>query len=271
MKVACIQPKILKNRVLCYNEIERILKNLLETHKNCDIVCLPERWVPFFRDQAQNFQKQRGNDYKFISRLAKEYKINFISGAIWEKRPRSRPFITCYLFDKYGEEIGRQDKIHLYGYERENFKSSKELKIFNINNTYRFTILICFDMAFLETPRLASENGADILFSPTQIRADGMDNWYVYLKARALENRIPIVACNSFGNYYRRKFPGNSKIISFQSGKISPSKLKIIEAPINSSGFIFDDIDLAFPKKLRKIRFNEKIDKNNIKVKIINN
>jgi predicted amidohydrolase len=126
-------------------------------------------------------------------------------------------------------------------------------------------------MAFLETPRLAVENGSDILFSPTQIREDGMDNWHVYLRARALENRIPIVACNTFGNYFRRKFLGNSKIISFESGKISPSKLKIIEGPFNSSGFIFDDIDLDFPKKLRKIRFNEKIGKKNIKVKIINN
>ena len=271
MNIACIQPQIFENRTKCYNEIERILKELLKEHNNCDIICLPERWVPFFRDSAQNFQDQRGNDYFFIKNLAKEYNIKFISGAIWEKRTNSKkPAITCYFINENGEEIGRQDKIHLYAYERELFEPGKELKLFKLNNSYNFTILICFDMAFFETPRLSVENGADILFSPTQIRDDGMKNWYIYLKARALENRVPIVACNTLGKYLKRNFLGNSKIISFYAGHISPSKLKIVEAPINSSGFIFDKMDLQFPRKLREIRFNEKIEKNNIKVKIIN-
>ncbi|MEE9377222.1 MAG: carbon-nitrogen hydrolase family protein [Candidatus Lokiarchaeia archaeon] len=271
MRVACIQPQIYKNRAKCYDEIERILKELLREHSKCDIICLPERWVPFFRDSTLNFQDQRGNDYLFIKNLAKEYNIKFISGAIWEKRTNSKkPVITCYFFNENGEEIGRQDKIHLYAYERDYFEPAKELNLFKLNNFYYFAILICFDMAFFETPRLSIENGADILFSPTQIREDGMVNWHIYLQARALENRVPVVACNTFGNYFKRKFLGNSKIISFYEGKISPSKLKIVEGPINSSGFIFDDINLKFPRKLREIRLKEKIDKNNIKVKIIN-
>ncbi|GAG64207.1 unnamed protein product, partial [marine sediment metagenome] len=47
------------------------------------------------------------------------------------------------------------------------------------------------------------------------------------------------------------------------------SKLKISEGPSGSSGFIFDDIDLDFPRELRSIRLNEKIDKNKIIVKKI--
>jgi len=271
MRVACIQPELFEKRTKCYNEIENILKELLETHKNCDIICLPERWVPFLRDPTQNFQQQRGNDYSFIKNLAKEYNVKFISGAIWEKRTSSKkPAITSYFFDENGEEIGRQDKIHLYAYEREHFEPGKELQVFKINSSYCFTILICFDMAFFETPRLAVENGADLLFSPTQIREDGMENWHVYLQARALENRIPIVACNTFGHYLKRKFLGNSKIISFYKGNISPSKLKIIEGPKGSSGFIFDELDLNFPRKLREIRLKEKIDKIKIKIKIVN-
>ena len=270
MRVACIQPQIYRERTRCYIEIENILKSLLKKHNNCEIICLPERWVPLNKNNKQNFQNQRGNDYKAIKNLATEYNIKFISGAIWEKRINSKkPAITCYFFNENGEEIGYQDKIHLYAYEREYFEAGKELKLFRFNKSYYFTILICFDMAFFETPRLAIENGADILFSPTQIREDGMDNWYAYLKARALENRVPIVACNTFGNYLNRKFIGNSQIISFYDGKMSPSKLKIVEGPRDSSGFIFDEIDLNFPRKLREIRLKEKIDKKNIKVKIV--
>ncbi|MFX0035079.1 MAG: carbon-nitrogen hydrolase family protein [Candidatus Hermodarchaeota archaeon] len=272
MRVACIQPQIFQTRNKCYFEIEKILLNLLEIHKNCDIICLPERWVPLSKSSESNFQNQRGDDYIFIKGLAKEYNINFISGAIWERRKESKkPVITCYYFDDHGEEVGQQDKIHLYGYERENFEPGKELKLFRIGKSNYFAILICFDMAFLETPRLAVEHGADILISPTQIREEGMENWDVYLKARALENRVPIIACNALGTQLKRNFLGNSKIISFHDGYISPSKLKIVEGPRGSSGFIFDEIDLNFPRKLRELRFREKIDENKINVKIVNN
>ena len=79
------------------------------------------------------------------------------------------------------------------------------------------------------------------------------------------------MACNSLGEYTERKFLGCSKIISFYKGNISPSKLKIVEGPKNSSGYIFSDIDLKYPRKLRELRLREKIDKNKIKVKYINN
>ena len=124
-------------------------------------------------------------------------------------------------------------------------------------------------MAFYETPRLAAEHGADLLISPTQIREEGMHNWNIYLQARALENRIPVVACNSVGSLLKRRFLGKSKIISFVKNFVSPSKLKIVEGP-KGSGYIFDEIDLKFPRKIRKIRLNEKIEKNNIKVNVVN-
>ncbi|MFX1429486.1 MAG: hypothetical protein ACFFCY_04900, partial [Promethearchaeota archaeon] len=68
----------------------------------------------------------------------------------------------------------------------------------------------------------------------------------------------------------KRQFLGNSKIISFNRGNISPSKLKIIEGPKGSNGYIFGEIDLDYPRKLREIRFKEKIDKTKINVKIVN-
>ena len=269
MKIACIQPKIHQNLHNCYSEIEHLLKRLIEKFTKIDIACLPERWIPFLNDISQNIQKERGESYSFIKNLAGEYQINMISGAIWEKRKNSRkPRITSYFINEKGEEIGRQDKIHLYTYEQEHFQPGNELNLFTLDS-FLFAILICFDMAFFETPRLAVENGADILFSPTQIREEGMYNWNIYLQARALENRIPVVACNSVGAYLKRRFLGNSKIISFVERFVSPSKLKLVEGP-KGSGFVFDDIDLIYPRKLREIRLNEKIEKSNINVKIIN-
>ena len=271
MKVACIQPKIYKDINKCYSQIEVLFKKLLNKFEECEIACLPERWVPLLENIPHNIQKERGDHYNFIKSLAKSFNVKILSGAIWEKRKNlKKPSVTCYFFNEKGIEIGRQDKIHLYSYEQGQFEPGRELNMFRLND-YIFAILICFDMAFFETPRLAIENGADVLFTPTLIREDGMENWKIYLQARALENRIPIAACNSVGKVLNRKFLGNSKILSFIDGYISPSKLRIIEGPLGESGFVFDDIDLEFPRKLRKIRLNEKVEKRKIKVKIINN
>lgn len=267
VQIACIQPEVFQENDRCYLEIEDIVKNFFSKYNSCDIFCLPERWVPLTNEKKVNIQKERGKNYKFVKNLASEYSVGVISGAIWEKRDVSnKPRITSYFFNDSGEEIGRQDKIHLYSYERKNFDPGENLLIFSYKNIY-FAILICFDMAFFETPRLAAESGAEILFSPTQIRADGLANWEIYLKARALENRIPVVACNTFGTFLKRNFPGHSKIISFVEDFISPSKLRIVEGPFNKSGFAFDDFDLNFPKKLKKLRFKEIIEKSEICVK----
>ncbi|MFW9952308.1 MAG: carbon-nitrogen hydrolase family protein [Candidatus Thorarchaeota archaeon] len=267
IRVACIQPQILNNIEKSYEEVEHLLKLLLEESKTCDLICLPERWVPLEEMNGKKFQEERGPIYNFLKKLSKNYTTALISGGIWEKRKDSnKPRITSYFFNEFGEEMGRQDKIHLYAYEKEYFEPSNEVNLFPIKHYY-FAILICFDMAFFETPRIATEHGAAMLISPTQIREEGIENWNIYLKARALENRVPVIACNSFGEFYNRKFTGESKIISFVQDFISPSKLKITEAPINSSGYIYDDLDLNFPNKLRSIRFGEIVKKDQLVIR----
>jgi len=270
MKVACIQPRIAQTRDECYHRIETLIEKLIKKRERPDIITLPERWVPFNSEFEKNFQKERGNDYVEIKRIAKKFEVNLLSGAIWETRRennKEKNYITCYFFNSEGKEVGRQDKIHLYTYELKYFEPSKELKIFKFQD-YRFAILICFDMAFYETPRLAAENGADLLISPTQIREEGLYNWNIYLQARALENKIPVMACNTVGTIKVQKprnFLGKSKIISFEDGPITPSRLVVKEAS-TENGFIFEGIDLDFPRKLRKIRLREKIDESTISI-----
>lgn len=238
-----------------------------------DIVVLPERWrpIPELNHISSALHEERGVDYKFIQEVAEEYSIPFISGGLWEVREidgKNQPFITAYFFDETGKEIGRQDKIHLYGYEPLLFKPGTQLNIFQHKKTgVKFTILICFDIAFYETPRLAVENGAELLISPTLIREEGLDNWKVYLTARALENRVPVAACNPVGDFFNRHFPGKSKIIQFHEGHESPSKLNIVEGELDNSGLIMDRINISFPNKIRKKRMEEKVDVSKIQIK----
>lgn len=266
MKLILIQPEMFDKDKECFFEIQNLINSIPFIEKNCDLVCLPERWIKMNPNLEKNIQEERGTHYQFIKKIAKKCHINILSGGIWEKRENSnKNYITCYFFNKDGEEIGRQDKIHLYSYEKSFFEPGDTLNLFSLNG-HLFSILICFDMVF-ETPRFAVRNGAEFLISPTLIREEGLENWGVYLRAKSLENRVPIAACNSFGILKDRTFPGNSKIISFVKGFYSPSKLKVLEAPLNKHAILFDNIDLKFPNKLRKKRFKEAISMENIKLK----
>jgi predicted amidohydrolase len=108
-------------------------------------------------------------------------------------------------------------------------------------------------------------NGAEMIFTPTLIRDTGLENWDVYLKARALENRVPIAACNSVFELPDRKFLGKSKIISFLPGSESPINLKVKEAS-ETPEILRDEIDLDFPNKIRNKRLEEAIDHTTIKI-----
>ncbi|MHA1706946.1 MAG: nitrilase-related carbon-nitrogen hydrolase, partial [Promethearchaeota archaeon] len=83
--IACIQPQVYSNRKECYSEIKSLISQVLNNSQECDIFCLPERWVPLTKDISRSIQQERGEDYKFIKSIAKDFGINIISGAIWEK------------------------------------------------------------------------------------------------------------------------------------------------------------------------------------------
>lgn len=264
--VGLIQPEIVES----HEEMDLNIKQLVEqaAQKKPDIIMLPERWrsVPPKEKFLEAIEKERGHSYQLLKQLAAKYKIYILTGGIWEKR-NSNFYITSYVFDDEGNELGRQDKIHLYNYEPTMFTPGAELRIFTHEKIKtKFAVLICFDIAFFETPRLAVENGAEILLSPTLIRKEGMYNWNIYLQARALENRVPIAACNPVGRIFGNNYPGKSKIISFKRGHQSPSVLKIHECIENSQYILTDSVNVSFPNSLRRMRLNEKRDHNSIRI-----
>lgn len=264
IKIGLVQSSVELDNEKNYKHIEQLISESV-SKQEYDILCLPERWNYVdikARDFSVNIQEKRGAHYSFCKQLAKEYNVSLISGAIWEYETRSQeqPVVSAYYFDRSGNEMFCQHKIHLYLFEKTMFVPGSELIVYHDPQfDLKFSILICFDVAFYQTPRLAVVNGAELIFTPTLIRDTGLDNWDIYLKARALENRVPIAACNSVFELPDRKFLGKSKIISFFPGSESPINLNIQEAG-QSAEVLNGQIDLDFPNKIRKKRIEEAVD-----------
>ncbi len=260
----CIQPRLQGTLAECFKHVEMLLIKAKE--QNPSIVILPEQWVPFaFSHEMSKFVfEEDAEPIHFLQQCAEKYAVCIVGGGIWQYI-HNQPKIVSYIISPNGSIVGRQEKLHLYAMERHYFTPGKELCLFRLGEV-TFAVLICFDISFFETPSLAVNQGADLLISPTLIRKEGMENWSIYLRARALENKVPVIACNTLGEVMGSQYLGCSQIIQFYAGHTLPSKLKINSAPENIETVLSDRIDYKFPRGMRKDRLSERIDIGNLKI-----
>ena len=263
--VSLIQPLVDQDNAKNFQKMEILIDSAVKA--GAQIICLPERWyfLDFSKGPKVFIQPAQGIQYQHVKNWSMNFQTSIISGGIWEHHDNTdQSFVSSYYF-KNGKEIFRQDKIHLYGAEKSILTPGSKLvcyKDYALNLT--FCILICFDLHVSSSlSSLAVKNNCELIFSPTLIRKDGMDNWKSYLQARSLENRIPIVSCNSIFHQLGREFSGKSKIIHFQSGLSSPVTLITKEAS-TSEEFLTCTIDLEFPNKIRVDRSKDIVDLNSI-------
>jgi predicted amidohydrolase len=185
LRVACLQP-------LCSGSGEEVVKRAARmvagaSRAGAEIVCLPEHWLlgkrPHFEDALSALQRE-----------AARSRVVVIAGAGFVRHDQEVA-VQSPVFDKTGEELGRQSKTHLYGKERSVARPGDDYKIFESAGV-KFGIAICHDLVYPEVARTFALRGADVIFSPARITTAGIEPWHLYLKARALENRIPVVSPN---------------------------------------------------------------------------
>ena len=118
--------------------------------------------------------------------------------------------------------------------------------------------MVCHDVVFPESARTLVLKGAEALLNPSLIPTRGIEPWKIYIMARALENRVPIVAPNP---YLANKVPGDSVIIGLKYEKAQGiMQVKEVAAggrgkKIIRSKLVFND-DIAVQ---RNERLNERI------------
>jgi predicted amidohydrolase len=140
---------------------------------------------------VNDFEKEFG---MAILDVAKQKTVFIIPGAFLE-RIDDEIYVSCPIISKKGKLIGRQLKIHPFGLQRKDVKPGIKAEVFNLGK-FKLGVVICYDAVFPEVSRVLATKGADVLFFPSKIKTEGVGPWHIYLQARALENRIPVVAPN---------------------------------------------------------------------------
>lgn len=168
------------------------------------IVCLPEHWLlEFWKESADSDER--------LAETAKGERIFVITGANYVPN-QSKANVRSTIIDSNGIILGWQDKVHLFRDERSVAVPGGK---YNVLQTPfgNVGITICYDNVFPEAARTLTLQGADMLFVPSRIVSEGLDPWLLYLRARALENRLPIIAPNIL---HPPRYMGGSIIIDLQ-------------------------------------------------------
>jgi predicted amidohydrolase len=225
---------------------QRLVKAAAE--RRAEIVCFPEHWLLEYREQGHLAIEQ-------LCKVANDARISVVTGANYTPKltPASPELrVRSLVIGPDGRRLGQQDKVHLYQSEKKVATPGSLYDVFQLA-LGRIGIMICYDAMFPEAARTLALKGADLIFVPSRIGYAALNPWILYLRTRAMENRIPIIAPNVFRP---PRYVGGTVIvdvISQAEGRaVTP---KIVAFAGSGEGVAVADVDIERARELRRERF----------------
>ena len=215
MKISCLQMNM---KLGCPEEnfahAEQLICNAMKD--NPDVLVLPETWnTGFFpKENLAELSCKDGDEVKScIGGLAKQYGVNIVAGSVSNVR-NGKVFNTAMVFDRDGECIAEYDKTHLFTPmgEHDYYTGGDHLCRFTLDGV-KCGIIICYDVRFPELIRKLALQGMDMLFVVSQWPKERIFHLRTLTTARAIENQMFMVCCNSCGTAGKTVYGGHSAII----------------------------------------------------------
>jgi predicted amidohydrolase len=224
------------------------------TQQKVDLIVFPELATTGyelglrFTDVAERVP---GPSVNLLAQRAADYSTHIVFGLVTKEKVESVIYNAAVVIGPDGELLGEYRKLHLPGEERLAFRPGYRLPVFE-TSFGQLGVLVGWDLAFPEAARSLSLDGADLLsvcanwgHSPAQERESSVEEWRVYVQARALENAIYVVAANRIGEEYSYHFFGDSLVVG-PRGEVYASIDEEIE------GYAVATIDLDTVRKTRE-------------------
>jgi len=160
-----------------------------------------------------------------LASFAKDNQIHLVAGTIpLETKDPGKVLNTSLVFNPTGEQIGRYDKIHLFGFQTnaERYQESETIepgstpeifKISHNNQEWIFGLSICYDLRFPELYRAMGIVDCHIIPAAFTYTT-GKAHWDILLRARAIENQCYVMASAQGGMHpNQRRTWGHSMLI----------------------------------------------------------
>ncbi len=220
-----------------------------------DMVLLPEYWAIMGLHEedkvGQAEQLPQGRIQDFMADMARRHGVWLIGGTLPLVAEPGKVFNTTLVYDPHGQQVGRYDKIHLFGFTKgaESYDESRTIvpgsEIVGVELPFgKVGLSVCYDLRF---PELYRAMGAcTLLVVPAAFTyTTGSAHWEILLRARAIENQCYVLASAQGGSHVngRRTF-GHSMLIDPWG--------KIIACLPEGEGVVCGDIELNLIGEIRQ-------------------
>lgn len=187
------------------DRIERAFRLIAEVAQGgAELVVLPELWPTGGFDLPLGLTRAQPLDGPLVgalARAAREHGIWLHGGSFVEAGPDGRFHNTAVLCSPDGRLAGVYRKIHLFGFD------SGEAELLTAGTSPvvvptplgRTALATCYDLRFPELFRRFVDEGAEAVLITSAWPAARSSQWSVLVRARAIENQLPVVACNQIG------------------------------------------------------------------------
>lgn len=199
-----------------YARMEERLNRAVESVVKPDVLVLPEMWNTGYDleriDQLADADGERTR--AFFSAFCRKHRVNVLAGSVAVKRPEGGVTNTLLCFGKDGQVIAEYSKIHLFRLMNEHLhlQAGDTVCRFDLEDVSAGA-MICYDIRFPELARKLALGGAQVLFVPAEWPHPRLHHWRTLLQARAIENQMYVVACNTVGDSGGSSFFGHSMVI----------------------------------------------------------
>ena len=195
-------------------------------------------------------QRVPGPAVNLIAQRAADAGVYIAFGLATKEKVESVLFNSAVLVGPDGELLGSYNKVHLRGEERMAFREGFRFPVIE-TEAGKIGLMLGWDLAFPEVARSLALEGAEIICVLANWEAAHMDEWKVYVRARAYENAMFIAAANRVGDDVTMHFGGESMIVG-PRGQVFASIEPDAETKKSSDGFTVARIDLDEVRKSRE-------------------
>ena len=253
VKIAGIQmassPSVSSN----LSEAERLIE--IAVNQGAKLVALPEYFAIMGlkdTDKVAVREKEGGGPIqRFLSKMARKHQIWLIGGSVpMEASVPDKGRNACLVYDETGKQVGRYDKIHLFGLDLgdEHYREESTIepgdKVVVLDTPFgRIGLSICYDLRFPELYRAMGE--VDLIVAPAAFtETTGKAHWETLIRARAIENLCYVLAPAQGGYHISgRETHGDSMIVD-------PWGVVLDRLP-RGSGVVIANINPAYQASLR--------------------
>jgi len=206
--------------------------DLVRAQRGADLVVLPELWAPTgfgYRAWSEHAETVDGPTVAAVAAAAREIGAVVHAGSIVERLPDGAPpeaagetgrgrWNTSVLIGPDGVVTATYRKIHRFGFgEGEPLLLEAGEQVVATPMPGRPDVVLglatCYDLRFPELFRRLLDAGARMVLVPAAWPAARVEAWQLLGRARAMEDQLVLVQCNTGGTHSGHRMGGHSQVV----------------------------------------------------------